>query len=91
MEFCCFFQVKLNYSMLLFIAAMRKKNPAVDHQDVALEEKLSKTYSICKVWWENRILLFTVRNQDVHLEVPGGDLDDLDIHETSLYRLVVKN
>ena len=39
---------------------MIKKNPAVDHQDVALE-------------------------------VPGGDLVDLDLLENSLYRFVLEN
>ena len=29
--------------------------------------------------------------QDVALEAPEGDLVDLDLHETSLYRFVLKN
>ena len=32
-----------------------------------------------------------VHRQDVSLEVPGGDLVDLDLHNTSLYWFVLKN
>ena len=32
-----------------------------------------------------------VDQQDVALEVPGGDLVDLDLFENSLYRFVLKN
>ena len=32
-----------------------------------------------------------VHHQDVALEVPEDDLVDLDIHESSLYRFVLKN
>ena len=35
-------------------------------------------------------LTSAVHHQDVALEVPEGDLD-LDIHETSLYRCVLKS
>ena len=32
-----------------------------------------------------------VHHQDVALDVPEGDLVNLDIHETSLYETVLKN
>ena len=32
-----------------------------------------------------------VDHQDVALEVPEGDLVDWDLHETGLYRFVLKN